>query len=74
METIGAYEAKTHLPRLLNRVSRGEKIIGSPKDVVIHLIPALEISAGLYYNHVKTNFCQGEQKCRPVPAAALRRS
>ncbi len=27
METIGAYEAKTHLPRLLNRVSRGEKII-----------------------------------------------
>ena len=27
METIGAYEAKTHLPKLLNRVSRGEKII-----------------------------------------------
>jgi prevent-host-death family protein len=27
METVGAYEAKTHLPKLLNRVSRGEKII-----------------------------------------------
>lgn len=27
MESIGAYEAKTHLPRLLIRVSRGEKII-----------------------------------------------
>ncbi|MCI5218558.1 MAG: type II toxin-antitoxin system prevent-host-death family antitoxin [Candidatus Electrothrix sp. LOE2] len=27
METIGAYAAKTHLPKLLNRVSRGEKII-----------------------------------------------
>lgn len=27
MQTIGAYAAKTHLPQLLNRVSRGEKII-----------------------------------------------
>jgi len=26
METIGAYEAKTHLARLLKQVSKGEKI------------------------------------------------
>jgi len=26
METIGAYEAKTHLPKLLARVSKGERI------------------------------------------------
>jgi prevent-host-death family protein len=26
MESIGAYEAKTHLPRLLDRVARGEEI------------------------------------------------
>ena len=26
METVGAYEAKTHLPRLLERVARGERI------------------------------------------------
>jgi prevent-host-death family protein len=26
MDTIGAYEAKTHLPRLLERVARGERI------------------------------------------------
>jgi prevent-host-death family protein len=26
METIGAYEAKTHLPKLLERVARGERI------------------------------------------------
>ncbi|MFZ2631277.1 MAG: type II toxin-antitoxin system prevent-host-death family antitoxin [Desulfosalsimonadaceae bacterium] len=26
METIGAYEAKTHLPKLLERVSKGERI------------------------------------------------
>ena len=24
METIGAYEAKTHLPKLLERVARGD--------------------------------------------------
>ena len=26
MESIGAYEAKTHLPKLLERVSRGESL------------------------------------------------
>jgi prevent-host-death family protein len=26
METVGAYEAKTHLPKLLDRVARGEEI------------------------------------------------
>ena len=27
MQSIGAYEAKTHLPRLLDRVARGESLI-----------------------------------------------
>lgn len=27
METVGAYEAKTHLPKLLDKVSRGEQIV-----------------------------------------------
>ena len=26
MESVGAYEAKTHLPELLDRVARGEEI------------------------------------------------
>lgn len=26
METVGAYQAKTHLPKLLERVSRGDRI------------------------------------------------
>ena len=26
METVGAYEAKTHLPKLLERVFKGERI------------------------------------------------
>ena len=27
MESIGAYEAKSHLPRLLDRIARGESLI-----------------------------------------------
>lgn len=27
MEMIGAYEAKTHLPKLLDRVARGENLV-----------------------------------------------
>ena len=27
METVGAYEAKTHLPKLLERVAGGERIM-----------------------------------------------
>ena len=27
MESIGAYEAKTHLPRLLDRIARGESLL-----------------------------------------------
>ena len=27
METVGAYEAKTHLSKLLDQVSRGERIL-----------------------------------------------
>ena len=40
MDTIGAFEAKTHLPKLLDRVARGESITitrhGRP---VAHLVP-----------------------------------
>ena len=40
METIGAYEAKIHLPQLLDRVARGERLTitrhGKP---VAQLIP-----------------------------------
>ncbi len=38
MDTIGAYEAKTHLPKLLDRVAKGEQIMitrhGTPVAVL----------------------------------------
>jgi prevent-host-death family protein len=39
MKTVGAYEAKTHLPRLLDEVERGERITitkhGRPVAVLV---------------------------------------
>jgi prevent-host-death family protein len=41
MTTIGSYEAKTHLPQLLERVYRGEKIlITRHGHAVAMLVPA----------------------------------
>jgi len=41
METVGSYEAKTHLPRLLQRVEHGETIIITRHGKAIaRLVPA----------------------------------
>ena len=40
MQSIGAYEAKTHLPRLLDRVARGERLtITRHGQPVARLVP-----------------------------------
>lgn len=40
MKTIGSYEAKTHLPRLLDEVANGESItITKHGKPVAHLVP-----------------------------------
>lgn len=40
METVGAFEAKTHLPRLLDRVARGESLtITRHGQPVARLVP-----------------------------------
>ncbi|MFC1823522.1 type II toxin-antitoxin system Phd/YefM family antitoxin [Thermodesulfobacteriota bacterium] len=38
METVGAYEAKTHLPKLLERVTRGERITITKHGVPIAVL------------------------------------
>jgi prevent-host-death family protein len=41
MTTVGSYEAKTHLPKLLKRVARGEEIlITRHGQAVARLVPA----------------------------------
>jgi prevent-host-death family protein len=43
METIGSYQAKTHLPQLLERVARGESFVITKHGVPIaRLVPVEE--------------------------------
>ena len=50
METVGAYEAKTHLPRLLQKVAKGETITitrhGIPVAVLCPLKNDARVDAG----------------------------
>jgi len=39
MKTVGAYEAKTHLPKLLEEVAQGERI-----TITKHGVPVAELS------------------------------
>ncbi len=44
MQEVGAYEAKTHLPKLLDRVERGERIVITRHGKrVACLVPASDI-------------------------------
>jgi prevent-host-death family protein len=47
METVGAYEAKTHLPKLLERVQKGEQITitkhGIPVAVLRPAAPEISV-------------------------------
>ncbi len=38
MNQVGAYEAKTHLPKLLDKVSKGEKIIITKHGVPVAVL------------------------------------
>jgi prevent-host-death family protein len=41
MTTVGSYEAKTHLPQLLERVARGERIVITRHgQAIAMLVPA----------------------------------
>lgn len=55
---VGAYEAKTHLPQLLDRVSKGERITitrhGVPVAVLMPAAPACEFDARAAVAEMKT--------------------
>lgn len=44
MKTVGAYEAKTHLPKLLERVAEGEKITITKHGVPVATLQPPDIS------------------------------
>lgn len=49
METVGAYEAKTHLPKLLERVLKGERI-----TITKHGVPVAVLQPPDPYKRVDT--------------------
>jgi prevent-host-death family protein len=54
MATVGAYEAKTHLPMLLERVAKGEKIIITKHGVpVATLQPADKAKRGSVHETIE---------------------
>jgi prevent-host-death family protein len=48
MDTVGTFEAKTHLTRLLERVAKGERIVitNRGKPVAMLVPPEVEVTAG----------------------------
>lgn len=42
MKTVGSYEAKTHLPRLLKEVANGEKIIITKHGVAVAMLVSVQ--------------------------------
>lgn len=47
MDTVGAYEAKTHLPKLLERVMRGERITITKHGVPVAVLQPPDARKGL---------------------------
>jgi prevent-host-death family protein len=43
MTSVGSYEAKTHLPRLLRRVSRGERIVITSRGKPVAMLVPVEM-------------------------------
>lgn len=58
MKEVGAFEAKTHLPKLLNRVAQGERITitrrGKPVALLVPVEPSPALSSAEAIRHLKT--------------------
>lgn len=45
MSSVGAYEAKTHLPRLLDRVAKGERIVITRHGIPVAVLQPVDSAA-----------------------------
>jgi len=64
METIGAYEAKTHLPQLLKRVSKGERITITKHGIPVATLQAPEATMKCPTREVIADLRKFQQKHR----------
>ena len=52
MESVGAYEAKTHLPKLLERVAKGERITITKHGVPVAVLQPYDPQKNVDVEHV----------------------
>ncbi|MDJ0756037.1 MAG: type II toxin-antitoxin system prevent-host-death family antitoxin [Ardenticatenaceae bacterium] len=50
--TVGAYEAKTHLPKLLERVSKGDRIIITKHGVPVAVLQGFDAKSQVNLDEV----------------------
>lgn len=71
MRTIGAYEAKTHLPRLLDEVAKGERITitkhGHPVAVLVPLGTVRDIDVEAFMARMRAF-----RKAHPLDGVTIR--
>jgi prevent-host-death family protein len=66
METVGAFEAKTHLAALLDRVAKGEKITITRHGVpAALLVPVVEKEAKLTHQEIVAGMRALRQRVKP---------
>jgi prevent-host-death family protein len=52
MESVGAYEAKTHLPKLLERVAEGERITITKHGVPVAVLEPYDVEKNVNVQEV----------------------
>ena len=62
METIGAYDAKTHLPKLLERVSKGERITITKHGVPVAILQPFDPTKAIDTGYIITELRRFREK------------
>ena len=71
MTTVGVYEAKTHLPSLLDRVARGERITITRHGVAVATLSPVASGRDLPVGEVISELKRFREE-NPVEAGAIR--
>lgn len=66
METVGAFEAKTHLPQLLERVSKGEKIVITKHGVPVAVLAPVEQNKNVAWALQEAKKFKAERRARGI--------
>jgi len=66
METVGAYEAKTHLPQLLERVAKGERIAITKHGVPVAMLVPVEQKQDMAWALQEVKKFRAERRARGI--------